>query len=283
MKDDPPHLSRRHFLGWALGAGGLALAGVGGASVHEAYSYDVRVEGKPVPGLTRPLRMAVLTDLHLGPYLHERQLADWVRVATATRPDTVVLVGDLVDARYRGDLSEFGRRLPDLQSPLGTYVVPGNHDRYRYPDLAPWLRMLNDVGATVLLNEGRRVRDDLYLAGIDDFREGRPDPAAALAGTRGGAGYARVLLSHNPDVIPTLSTADGTVPDLLLCGHTHGGQICIPGIGAVYTGSDYGRRYLEGWVPAPTAAFVSRGLGVTLVPLRFDCPAELVVMDLVPA
>ena len=251
--------------------------------MHEAYSYGVQVERERISGLARPLRMAVLTDLHLGPYIRERQLADWVRVATATRPDLVVLVGDLVDARYAGDLSEFGRWLPELRSPLGTYVVPGNHDRSRYPDLVPWLRMLNDVGATVLLNEGRRVRDDLYLAGIDDFREGRPDPVAALAGAGPDSGMARVLLSHNPDVIPELSAAGGAIPDLLLCGHTHGGQICIPGVGAVVTGSEYGRRYVSGWVPAPMPAFVSRGLGVTLVPLRFDCPAELVVMDLAPA
>jgi len=70
---------------------------------------------------------------------------------------------------------------------------------------------------------------------------------------------------------------------LTLCGHTHGGQVCLPGYGALYTASAYGRRFVAGWVRAPAMAYVSRGLGVSGAPLRFACPAEITVLDLAPA
>jgi predicted MPP superfamily phosphohydrolase len=132
------------------------------------------------------------------------------------------------------------------------------------------------------MNESVALRDDLTLAGLDDFRVGRPELDAALAGPAGGDGVATVFLSHNPDVIPELPTDGGGI-DLLLAGHTHGGQVRLPGIGPLVTSSAYGARYASGWVPAPMPAFVSRGLGVTALPFRFACPAEIVVLDLVPA
>lgn len=261
--------------------GGAAVAGLGLESVREARTFRVRREQLALAGLRAPLRAVMLSDLHLGPFAGESQLGAWVRAAAREQPDVALLVGDLVDYHYSGDLSEFRRWLPELRPSLGTFAVPGNHDRVRYPDLEPWRRMLADAGVTVFLNEGRPVRDDLYLAGVDDFRESVADPAAALAGAPAGA--ARVLLSHNPDLIPELPTDPALLPSLLLAGHTHGGQICVPGIGPIVTGSAYGRRYASGWVPAPMPAFVGRGLGVAAVPLRFACPAELVVLELSPA
>lgn len=274
-------MSRRRFLRRAAAVGGVAATALGLESVREAYAFVVTRQRLALPGLRRPLRAVMLSDLHLGPFIGERQLAGWVRATAELEPDLVLLVGDLVDHRYSGDLSEFRRWLPELQPPLGSVAVPGNHDRARYPDLAPWRRMLEDVGVGVLINQGRSVRDDLYLAGVDDLRESVADPAAALAGAPTGA--ARVLLSHNPDLIPELPAEPAARPDLLLAGHTHGGQICVPGYGAVVTGSAYGRRYASGWVPAPMPAFVGRGLGVAALPVRFACPAELVVLELSPA
>jgi len=289
MAERGPRWTRRSFLGWALASGGAVAVGLGAVSVGEAFTYRVRHESRALPGLTRPLRVAVLSDLHLGPFIHEAQLASWVRAAADARPDLAVIVGDVVDKAYRGNLSELPRRLPELRPPLGVYAVPGNHDRMRYPDLAPWRRALQEGGVTVLINQGQRVRGDVHLAGIDDFRTGDPEPVAALqaAGSRPAQAPARILLSHNPDTIPTLAPKLSAVglglPELFLAGHTHGGQVVIPGVGAPFTGSEYGQRYLAGWVPAPMPAFVTRGLGVTGLPVRFDCPAELVVMDLTPA
>lgn len=305
MLEGPKRVSRRVFLRW-LGYGGLALAAVGAESVREAYTFRVRNERVALAGLHRTVRAAVLSDLHLGPFIGERQLAGWVRAAAAAQPDIVFLVGDLVDARYRGDLSEFRRWLPELRSSLGTYVVPGNHDRARYPDLVPWERMLDAVGATVLINRGLLARSDLYVAGVDDVRRGSPDVRAAMRGVGVEAGRATgvaaeagratgsapparpalpasVLLSHNPDILPELTPDLGPLPELVLSGHTHGGQVCLPGYGPIVTGSRYGRRYAAGWVSAPVPAFVTRGLGVSALPIRLACPAELVIMRLEPA
>jgi predicted MPP superfamily phosphohydrolase len=70
---------------------------------------------------------------------------------------------------------------------------------------------------------------------------------------------------------------------LALAGHTHGGQVRLPFIGAPVTSSEYGQRFAQGWVHDPVRAYISRGLGVTAIPVRLLCPAELVILDLLPA
>ena len=194
-------------------------------------------------------------------------------------PDMIVLGGDLVDYRHEHDLTGFLDVLGRLQAPLGSYAVWGNHDHRSFRDpiaLAAFRDMLQRQGITVLTNRGLSVRSDLVVSGVDDLRTGDADLTAALASRRPDA--ATLLVSHNPDVLPA-------VPEdvaLTLCGHTHGGQICIPGYGPIITNSDYGRRFASGLVHGPALGYVSRGLGVTAIPLRFNCPAELTVLDLVP-
>lgn len=282
-------LTRREFVKTA-GLAGLGTIAVGVLSIESPHRFEVNQHARAVRGLRAGLRIAVLTDFHLGPNLGPADLSRWVQASNAVTPDLVCVVGDLVDQAYRGDLSEFAELLPDLRAPLGVYAVPGNHDRTRYRRFGVFEDAMAASGVSLLMNEGAWVRDDLYLAGIDDFRVGRPDVANALAQapTRTSAAGVRdpapatVLLSHNPDVIPELPEVDPGV-DLLLAGHTHGGQIRLPGIGPLVTSSAYGARFADGWVPAPMPAFVSRGLGVTAVPFRFACPAEIVVLDLEPA
>lgn len=283
-------ISRREFVKTA-GLAGLGTIAVGVLAVESPHRFEVNVHQRAVRGLRSDLRVAVLTDFHLGPNLGPADLSRWVQASNAVTPDLVCVVGDLVDQAYRGDLSEFAELLPDLRAPLGVYAVPGNHDRTRYRRFGVFEDAMAASGVRLLMNEGEQVRDDLYLAGIDDFRVGRPDLADALAHapTRAPASQvtrdpapATLLLSHNPDVIPELPDTDGGGVDLLLAGHTHGGQVRLPGIGPLVTSSAYGARFADGWVPAPMPAFVSRGLGVTGVPFRFACPAEIVVLDLVP-
>ncbi|MDL2344246.1 metallophosphoesterase, partial [Deinococcus sp. MIMF12] len=102
--------------------------------------------------------------------------------------------------------------------------------------------------------------------------------AAALAGA--GEGQASVLLSHNPDLLPDLPRRVG----LVLSGHTHGGQIRLPVVGAPVVPSRYGQRYAMGWVQGAhgTPGYVSRGLGVSGVPLRNLCPPEVTLLSLRP-
>lgn len=255
------------------------------SGLHPPRLYQVTEHARAVRGLTRRVRVAFLTDLHLGPFLDADDLGRWVDSTLDLGPDLIVIGGDIVDSRYRGDLGVLVDWLSRLTAPLGVHAVLGNHDHSRFRRIDPLLEALGAAGVSTLVNESVRVREDLVLSGLDDLRVGRPDldttfGSAAELGATGGEGTpAHLFLSHNPDVIPELPRA----PDLLLAGHTHGGQVRLPLIGAVATSSRYGRRYLEGWVDAPMPAFVSRGLGVTGVPFRYDCPAELASLVLEPA
>lgn len=278
-------LTRREFLHTA-GLAGVGAVAVGMMSFRTPHHFDINHHSRELQGLSRPLRLSLLTDFHLGPNLGGKDLLAWIEASNAAEPDLVLIGGDIVDQRYRGDLNELRTLLPELSSRLGSYAVLGNHDRTRYRDLTPLEDALAEAGVELLVNTGIHAREDVYLAGIDDLRVGDADVAAALRQAPpvtevDGAleGPARILLSHNPDVIPELPPSIG----LLLAGHTHGGQIRLPGLGPLVTSSAYGARYAEGWVPAPMSAFVSRGLGVTALPFRFACPAEVVIIDLAPA
>ena len=269
----------------SAGAVGVAALLVTASGFQPPRFYQVTEQSRAIRGLRDRVRVAFLTDLHMGPYLDGEDLRRWVNSANDLRPDLMILGGDLVDHRFRGDLGVLVRGLASLSAPLGVHAVLGNHDHGRFRSLGPLLEALDSAGVSLLVNDSVQVRDDLVLSGIDDLRVGRPDVTAALGsaaglGAKGRQGDpAMLFLSHNPDVIPELPRA----PDLLLAGHTHGGQVRLPLIGAVVTSSRYGRRYLDGWVEAQMPAFVSRGLGVTGVPFRYDCPAELAHIVLEPA
>lgn len=272
-------ISRRDFVRSA-GAIGVAAVVMTASGLQPPRLYQVTEHRRAVRGLKRRVTVAFLTDLHLGPFLDGDDLARWVESTLDLSPDLIVIGGDIVDSRYRGDLGVLVDWLSRLEAPLGVHAVLGNHDHSRFRRPGPLLDALGVAGVSTLLNESVALREDLVLSGIDDLRVGRPDVDAALgsAADLGATGSedapALVFVSHNPDVIPELPRS----PDLLLAGHTHGGQVRLPLIGAVATSSRYGRRYLEGWVDAPMPAFVSRGLGVTGVPFRYDCPAELVYL-----
>lgn len=261
-----------------LGALAALAALAGGGAYLNIFRYGVTRHTRALPGLQQPLRVVQLTDLHFGPYISEEPVADWVAATLREQPDVIVLTGDFIDARSRRRTAPFLETLRQLSAPLGVWVVWGNHDHISRSRLDLLGRTFGQYGFGILNNRHVRLRDDLLLAGIDDFRLGNPNVDAALAGRE--PGLPTVLLSHNPDILPDL--AAGSV-DLVLSGHTHGGQISLPLVGPVVTGSLYGQRFAEGWVDSVVPAYVSRGLGVSGLPLRAFCPPEIAVFDLIPA
>lgn len=278
--DKAPQLSRREFLKTA-GLAGIGALAVGVAAVNTTHGFEVNRHERRVRGLRSPVSLALLSDFHLGPFLGAADLERWVSASNDLDPDLVVIAGDIVDRRYGGDLTEL-TELTRLRSRLGVYVVLGNHDRTRYRRLAPLTTALAEADAKLLLNSGAWLRDDLYLAGIDDLRVGEADVPAALAGAAPISEAARgatLLVSHNPDVIPELPSD----VDLVMSGHTHGGQVVLPLVGPLVTSSRFGSRFAQGWVDAPMPAFVSRGLGVSNLPVRVNCPAEIALLELKPA
>lgn len=244
------------------------------------FPFEINRYTRPLPGLKQPLRLAHLSDLHVGAFIGPEMVRRWVEATQEQAPDLVVITGDLTDSEKPALIRPAVAEMRGFRAPLGVWAVWGNHDyrlrAYKSRDLSDLEAWLEASGVRVLNNAGVLLREDFYLAGVDDFWHGRPDVAGALEGLPDSA--ASLLLCHNPDYLFEVPATVG----LTLCGHTHGGQIWIPFFGAVFTSSKYGQRFAEGWVEDPVKAFVSRGLGVSTLPLRYRCEAELVVLDLLP-
>jgi predicted MPP superfamily phosphohydrolase len=285
-----PAPSRRRFLtaGLRLASGG-ALAGVGYAFAAPRW-FQVTHQTFPVRGLPPSLdglRLVQLTDIHHGPWLSLDHVREVVRACNALEPDLVLLTGDyiLASSAYVRPVVE---ELAALQPALGTLAVMGNHDWSEGGHLVQ--QALADAGLTLLDNASRVLTPDrelvksaargLALCGVDDLWRGDPDVWRALAGLP--RGMPRLLLSHNPDVAETPNvTHSGLRIDLMVSGHTHGGQIYIPGLGTPFVPSRYGQKYAQGLVQGPACpVFVCRGLGMATVPLRLGVPPEMTVLEL---
>jgi len=213
-------------------------------------------------------RMVFLSDVHGRVSLAGRPICELV---CSLQPDLVVIGGDVVAKRSGGVPP---RWLSLLASKIPTVVVPGNHD-VRHGDA------LSDLarGAIVLKNTSIRLQKNgssLWLAGCDDEQSGRADPAAAL----GGTGRPVILVSHSPDVVlhPSVQTVSA-----VLAGHTHGGQICLPFFGALFTNSVLPKHTARGCsVVSGVRLVVTAGIGASYLPFRFLCRPELWLIVLRP-
>ncbi len=271
-------MSRRAFLGYLLTGGAALFAGRIAGNVYHAEVTRHRLS---LPKLKEAVRVVQLSDLHYGPYLHEGSVAAWVAQAQAQKGDLIVLTGDTVDRWLERPLEPLTAALSGLSAPLGVWACLGNHDRNRFKYGVGRLEdALAEAGITLLVNRGTPLRDDLYLAAVDDYSTGNRTLQQRSVRLREHA--ATLLLCHQPDYFPQMTLH----VDLTLAGHTHGGQVRLPFIGAPVTSSSYGERYLQGWVAPPDRRFgkgyVVRGLGVSLLPVRLNCPAELAVFDIAP-
>jgi predicted MPP superfamily phosphohydrolase len=222
------------------------------------------------------LRIAFLSDLHAGSFMDARDLAALCARVQQLQPHLVLFGGDLINTRER-ELLLYRDALALLQPPLGVFAVPGNHDLFWGPDIGLWTSFLQEHGVQVLRNRGVRLSwngQSLWLCGVDDLTEGRPDLQQALDGRY--AGEPTILLSHHPDFFFEAAAAD---VDLTLAGHTHGGQIRLFGRAPVHH-SQFG--YEQGWfAEGSSRLYVGRGVGVTVLPLRIGAPPELPIVTLV--
>ena len=275
-------MNRRRFLK-TLGLVGLGtLAATSLVAAKDTLAFTTTRSRFPLQHLSTPLKLVQLTDLHYGHFVTADWVRCWVKAANLERPDLIVITGDIIDrAVPAAELEQIAGLLGQLEARLGVYAVLGNHDYfYRSPDVSVrgLQRRLEKRGIRVLVNENERVRNDLWLAGIDDLWLGSPNLGYTLRGVP--SSVASVLLSHNPDILATVPPSVG----LTLSGHTHGGQVRVPGLKTLYNVSNYGERFQRGWVTGFQGAtgYVSRGLGVGGLPLRMFCPAELVVLELQP-
>jgi predicted MPP superfamily phosphohydrolase len=226
-----------------------------------------------LPPAFEGLRVLVVSDIHAGPFVSPGALDRTIARLVELRPDLILLPGDLLTAR----LEEWGihrRAFERLRAPLGAFAVMGNHDHYT-GRIDRLIESVEQAGIHVLDNASCTLRRDgatLSLAGVDDLLMGAPDLDAALAGTAGPV----ILVSHSPDL---LFDAARRGVALMLSGHTHAGQIRVPGLPVLVRQSRY--RLDEGhFTVGETQAIVSRGLGAVGVPLRLRCPPEALWLTL---
>ncbi len=227
----------------------------------------------PITGLTTPLTVLHLTDLHIREQTPE--LATLCRRVQETRPDLVVLTGDVVTRGWReGAVHQLLAALP--AAPLGRYAILGNWEHWSVSPISRWTRLLAAHQVTLLREEWRDL-GPLVLAGTEDALTGSPSPDALLKSLP--ADRPAVVLTHSPVLFPALARPPVS---LVLAGHSHGGQVRIPGLGAIWAprGTDH---YIAGWfVQDGVHLFVSRGIGWSVAPLRLHCPPELAWLQLQP-
>jgi len=217
-----------------------------------------------------PLRLAFLSDLHLGPTTAPATLERAVALANQHRPDLVLLGGDYVFLEATADRCRAIRDLlSQLQAPLKLGVW-GNHDLWT--DHAALEQALQAAGVTMLVNQQHRLpppHDDVVVLGLDEPWTGAPDgtPLHSDAAVRIG-------LAHGPDGYDHLARA---APDLLLCGHTHGGQVCLPGGRPLTVPGQRSRQWPHGvHEHQGTCIVVSRGIGGVEIPVRLFAPPDVV-------
>ena len=266
-------IPRRRFL---KGVVATTLPLLGGSVWAGSYRFGKSYHKKTLPRLKEPLKVVHLSDLHFGRWVKDKHLARWVDASLAEQPDLILITGDLTDHTTPA-LEPLINELSRLKATTGVYGVWGNHDYDQGHSFRDELRDgLRQAGTQILQNEGLSLRDDLYLAGIDDLWHGKPDLPEALSLCSDD--QVCLLMAHIPDILPDVP---GNV-DVTFCGHTHGGQVKLPLIGAVTTSSAYGKRFLEGWIKEPVTAYVSRGLGMVTLPIRFLSQAEIAVFEFLP-
>jgi hypothetical protein len=280
--------SRRRFLKATLwGAAGLALY-AGEVERHwiQISQHDVRIAG--LPAVFDGMRIAQLSDIHLDEFTEPFFLRDAIDHINRLNPDAVFLTGDYVTWGIstrdfaQGAAWQCGNVLAELHC-RERYAILGNHDVMVDSKLVT--SALTDNGMTVLTNAClpiERAGARFWLAGLDDPLEGDPKPDLAIpARIRNIPDEPVVLLCHAPDYADDLlAHPAGKSVRVMLSGHTHGGQVRFPIVGATQL-PPLGKKYVEGWFRLGNLQlYVNRGLGAVGLPFRFDCPPEITLFTL---
>lgn len=278
---DERAVSRRVFIArvgaTAAGAASVGLVGVGMANaLGTPDTLRVPVRLRRLDPAFSGFRIAVVSDIHLGPLAGRSHTERIVRTINEAEPDLVAIVGDLVDGTV-AELGSAAEPLRDLVAPDGAFFVTGNHE-YFVDDTAEWLRELERLGIAPLRNENTAIRRGAAafdLAGVNDVvgeqHSDPPDFDRALSGT--DASRPTILLAHQP--VQVTEAAAHNV-DLQLSGHTHGGQMWpFHYIVAAVQPSLAGLSTVDG-----TQLYVSRGAGYWGPPVRVGAPPDITVISL---
>lgn len=278
-------VSRRAFLTGGLLGGASAV----GLTAAEAYAARYRNPYRPRlehTTLSLPaghdaldgLRIGFITDTHVGPFIAQADIERAVDLVSAEKPDLLLLGGDYVSESTRYIPIAVGalQRLA-AATPLGAIGVLGNHDLHVNGPAVQ--QAMTGAGIAILRNQSVKITfngHDLWIAGIDETLLGYPNLPATFAGIPEGS--ATLALWHEPEFADQ-AAARGAFAQL--SGHTHGGQVRIPGFGPVGLPLD-GKKFVIGHNQVDgMQIYTSRGVGVFRPPMRFDCPPEVTIITLI--
>ncbi len=254
-----------------------ALGEMARAAIAEPFMLSIERQEIFLRRLPKELdgfRIVHLSDFHYGPMVNPEHLKRAVRAANDLHADLIALTGDYIsqDRAYAAPCAEVVGR---LRARHGVYAVLGNHDHWTDAALITDLFRLS--GIRMLINEGLRVDlrgETFWLAGVDDTMVGLEDLSLALAGSSDDE--LKLLLAHNPIILRRAARAN---VDLVLSGHTHGGQVTWRSERS--RSGRPRRRMLRGLGRrGNTQIYVTRGLGMVVLPIRYGCPPEISVLEL---
>ncbi len=270
-------LTRRGFLKWAGGAAIGGLAGIGYVTQVEPEWLVVERQIIQLPTLPAAMdgyKIVQLSDFHLYPFATLDLMQKTVARTNELNPDLVLLTGDYV-LETAASIFDLAPELAKLNPRHGIFAVLGNHDHWT--DAAVVQQGLTEQGIELLHNQGVLLNDSqLFLAGVDDLWSGAPDVEAALVGWR--EDVPTILLAHEPDFADDF-LGDGRI-QLQLSGHTHGGQVRVPGVGPIVL-PRYGQKYHNGlYQVGQGQVYVNRGIGLVGPAVRLNCPPEITEITL---
>lgn len=244
-----------------------------------------------LPKLNHPIKAILIGDLQpIQQHWPKERLDVAIDLAAQQKPDIVFYVGDYaykqrwaahygLDSWITVDPADIVKAMARINAPMGVYAVMGNHDYWWDGEAVK--RLIRKTHIRLLINEAvlaQHGNKSLWVAGVDDMATPRPyDLQKTLSRTT--ESLPTILLSHSPDIFPEVPN---TV-ELTLAGHTHGGQVYIPGIGRPIVPIKYKKYAMGLFQEHGKQLFVTSGIGTSILPVRFMTPPEIVVLNFIPA
>lgn len=283
------HITRRNFIKKGIHTLLYTCITTGAGYYYAKYieprllSFTYHTIHSPlIPRGFNGVKMIQFSDLHLGYYYSLQQLSKVVTKINEKNPDIVIFTGDLID-NYQtyADTPLVASILQNIIAPLGKFAIFGNHDHGGY-GTEYYSHIMTQSGFEILQNIEKRIRlldgSEISIFGIDDIMLGKPDIHGTLQQAQNN--LYTIALVHEPDIAPHIANFP---VNLLLSGHSHGGQVQLPFFGAIITPT-FAKHYIEGFYHIKQnydlLLYVNRGLGTTRVPLRFLAKPEITLFTL---
>ncbi|MGB9979247.1 metallophosphoesterase [Methanobacterium sp.] len=247
-------------------------------SLVEPYwiqTEEIKIVSNQIPAQFDGKKIIFISDVHLGswPFFDQKRTEDLVNQINALHPDIILLGGDYVSDEVPYVNSSF-TELSKLNAPLGVYGVLGNNDPRNES-----LEAIKNTNITYIGNKGLWIEDHgarIRIGGVGDMLTDTQDQYSSI-GDANESNFV-MIVSHNPDFFPLL---DRSKVDLMLSGHTHGGQITFFGLWAPIIHSQYGNKYRTGVIKENnTTLVVSNGIGTIMLPMRFFAHPQIIILDL---